>query len=170
MKNKEYTINDLKINPTVLSENGYMKYTDNLKDKETYIGSWQKCVRNEYGKAYFINFNFHDNSYYYNFSREHLITANPFSWEADLQFNDMDEEMTINVKIFSSNKDLESVEKFCDKLFKKMEFQNYEYWEDNDKANHLLEQKSKRVTEDALLLEKELVKNDSWYKPKNKKI
>ena len=65
MSNKP-SINDLIINPKLLEENGYKQYTDSLADKNTYVGSWQKCVRNEYGKAYFINFNFSDMSYYYN--------------------------------------------------------------------------------------------------------
>lgn len=104
MSNKP-SINDLIINPKILEENGYKKYTDSLADKNTYVGSWQKCVRNKYGKAYFINFNFSDMSYYYNRMGNHSsYNLSPYNYECDLQFNDSEDGSTINVKIFSTPK------------------------------------------------------------------
>ena len=114
-----YKITDLKIYPDMLEQNGYKKYNDSMQNKNSYMGTWQRTIHNEHGKAYFINFNFFDNSYYYNLSRQHIhiIAANPYSWEVDLQFNNMEEDMTINTTIFSSNKSLEEIENVCDRLF-----------------------------------------------------
>lgn len=168
MTTKPHSINDFKINPTILGQNGYKEYRDGFQNKESYISSWQKCVQNEHGKAYFINFNFHDNSYFFNLNRGNVITANPYSWSLDLQFKDMEEEMVVNVKVFSSNKDLHTIEKFCERLFKKMEFQNDEYWEVDGQEKHQLEQKEQRILEAKVELEGQLPsKKES---PKRRKI
>ncbi len=165
------TINDLNINPDLLEKNGYKKYRDSFLIKESYFGSWQKIITNEYGDAYSINFNLYDNSCYYNKQlKERGADINPYSWEADLQFNDMEEEMTVNVKVFASNKDLKSVESFCNRLFKKMEFKNYAYWEESDISNHELEHKKERIMESANHLEVNLSKNQEKVKIKKRKI
>jgi len=163
----ENKITDLKIYPDILENHGYKKYNDSMQDKNSYIGSWQKTIYNEHGKAYFINFNFFDNSYYYNLSNQHIITANPYSWEVDLQFNSIDEDMTMNTKIFSSNKNLEEIEKICERLFQKMNFRNYDYYEEKDEDNHKKEIKENLILENFNLLDKELPKNNN-KKSKNK--
>ncbi len=153
MNNKN--INELIINPTILEANGYKKYTDSLADRNTYFGSWQKCVRNEYGKAYFINFNFSDMSYYYN-RIESQKNSNPYSYECDLQFNDSEDNTTINVKIFSSPKTLEQLELYVDKFFKRMQFKNYEYYDDEDENKHQNELLRNKKLEEATKLSEEL--------------
>lgn len=162
-----YKITDLKIYPDMLEQNGYKKYNNSMQDKNSYMGSWQRTIYNEHGKAYFINFNFFDNSYYYNLSHQHIITANPYSWEVDLQFNSMEEDMTINTKIFSSNKSLEEIENVCDRLFKKMNFRNYNYYEEKDEDNHKKEIKENIILENFNILNKDLPKKNS-KKSKNK--
>ncbi len=161
-----YKIEDLSIHPEILKQNGYKSYPDRMQNQDTYVSSWQKRFDNEHGKAYFINFNFHDLSY---FHKKHNLQGNPFSWEADLQFNSLDEDMTINVKLHGTNKNLEEVEKFCNKMFNKMQFRNYEYYSDEDENNHKKEIKETEIIENALILEKELETQDkSKSKPKSK--
>lgn len=119
-------IEDLMINPKVLKEAGYKSFNDRMKEKSAwYMGSWQKRYDDENGIMYFINFNFFDQH-----KDEHLKSAfkdSRFSWEADMQFNSIEEDMTINMSIFSSKKNLQEIEVFVLKLFKRMNIQYYEY-------------------------------------------
>ncbi len=165
MSNKP-SINDLIINPKILEENGYQKYTDSLADKNTYVGSWQKCVRNEYGKAYFINFNFSDMSYYSTECTITLYNLSPYHYECDLQFNDSEDGSTINVKIFSTSKTLEQIELYIDKMFHKMQFRNYEYYDEEDEQKHYNEFLKNKKLEEATKLSEALQPKAT----KNKKL
>jgi len=161
-----YNIENLSITPEILKLNRYNHYFDRTKDRETYVSSWQKRFDNDHGKAYFINFNFFDLSL---FHKKHNLQGNPFSWEADLQLHSLDEDMTINLKVYGTNKTLEEVEKFCEKMFNKMQLRNYEYYSDEDENNHKREIKKAEVIEEASNLDKELTKkNNSKSKPKSK--
>lgn len=162
----KYKLEDLSINPKILSENKYNKYSDSLKRYNAeYMESWQKTVYNDYGKAYFINFNFSDLSDLYLKSN---LEGNPYSWEADLQFNTIEDDMTVNVKVFGTHRDLESVEKFCDKMFKQMQFKNYDYYSDEEEYRH---KKEVLITSELNQLQKELpINNETTKRTKKKKI
>lgn len=162
-----FKIEDLSINPKLLESSGYRKYTDNLKNKDSYIASWQKAVHNEHGKAYFVNFSFYDNSL---FLQQVNNKSNPYSWETDLQFNSLEDDMTINIKIFATNKNLEEIEKICDRMFKKMQFRNYEYYADTDEENHKADIKKEEISENAFNLNKELSSKTNSQIKKRKKI
>lgn len=140
----------LSITPAILQAAGYKAFRDSLKgDQESYAGSWQKCVRDEGGKKYFINFNFYDMGRLY---RSQGIGGNPCGWECSLQMAGLDDEMTVNTKIFSSNAQLARVESFCEKLFESMEFAYYEYGDAESEGKHRLELMGKRAKREADVL------------------
>lgn len=149
----KYKLEDLSINPELLANNNYRRFMDPLrKHSESYVESWQKTVYNDYGKAYFINFGFNDLSSMYS---QHNIDGNPYSWQSDMQLNTFND-MTINIEVLGSNRDLHEVEAFCEKMFKQMQFKNYDYY--SDEAEHL-HKKEIAVLNDVKILEKELTTN-----------
>lgn len=161
----KYKLKDLSIHPELLANNNYRIFIDVLKKhNEGYVESWQKAVYNDYGKAYFINFEFHDMSSMFS---KHNIDGNPYSWQADMQLNTFDE-MTINIEILGNNRDLQSVENFCERMFKQMQFKNYDYDSDTKENLH---KKEISVMDEVKELEKELHKNNIVKSPiKKKKI
>ena len=119
-------IEDLTINSKLLQESGYKLYNDTMKAKNSwYMGSWQKRYDDENGRMYFINFTFFDKHKDENLKS--VFKDNRFSWEADMQFKSIEDDMTINISLFSSKKNLQEIESFVLKLFKKMNLQYYEY-------------------------------------------
>jgi hypothetical protein len=146
-------LNKLSITPSILASNGYKDFRDPLANPSSHLQAWQKCVRNEYGKAYFINFTFSDLTEFY---RDRNIDVNPYSWEADMQLETLEEDMTINIKVLSCNKDLNQVEEFCEKMFKKMQFRNYEYYVDGAEDKHKNEIKKQEILENTAILANEL--------------
>lgn len=155
MTNKLDKLNQLSITPAILASNGYKQFLDTLKDKSSYVESWQKCVRNEHGKAYFINFNFYVLSGLYQNDKQDI---NPYSWGANLQLDTLEEDMTVNIKVFASHKNLTQVEAFCEKIFKRMQFRNYEYYSDDEENSHKNEIKKQEILESANVLESQLPK------------
>jgi hypothetical protein len=161
----EYKLEDLSIHPKILAENKYNKFNDSTKRyNEEYMESWQKTIYNDYGKAYFINFNFYNMTHIYS---QHKIKGNPYSWEADLQFNSLDNDMTVNIKVFGTHRNLHSVENFCEKMFNQMQFKNYDYYSDEDEYKH---KKGLEVINDVNELEKELPKSNTKKKNTKRKI
>ena len=159
----EYKLEDLSINPEVLANNNYKSFIDSTrKYNEGYVESWQKTVYNDYGKAYFINFEFHDMSSIYS---QHKIDGNPYSWQADMQLNTFDD-MTINIEVLGCNRDLESVENFCAKMFKQMQFKNYDYFSEEEEYKH---KKEIAIVEEVKALEEELPKNNTAKSSTKKK-
>lgn len=149
----KYKLEDLSINPELLANNNYRKFIDPLKKhSESYVESWQKTVYNDYGKAYFINFEFNYLSSIYS---QGNIVGNQYSWQADIQLNTFDD-MTINIEVLGNNHDLQSVENFCEKMFKQMQFKNYNYYSDDEEHMH---KKEIAVVHDVKSLEKELTTN-----------
>lgn len=160
-------IKDLAINPEVLKESGYKSFNDRMKEQNSwYIGSWQKRYDDENGRMYFINFTFFDKHKDENL--KNVFKDSRFSWEADMQFNSIEEDMTINMSIFSSQKSLEQIEAFVLKMFKKMNFQYYEY-DGTTGLNLEIHQKQAKSEEMAENLENLIPENKKTNK-RSKKI
>ncbi len=78
----------------------------------------QKCIRDKFGKKYFINVNIHD-------LRDFGNTSLPdFLYDADVQFNTIDAE-TFNVRLLEA-KNPEQIEKFFENVWKNLDCEYYD--------------------------------------------
>lgn len=128
--------NILLISEKELLASGYKKYKDSRKTDTTYTGSFQKCFWDEMGKAFYLNFCFND------YSKDSLFAGqqmNRHHWTADLQFNSLEDDMTVNVGIFSADKKtLPEIESFVQKMFSRMHFQHYEHQIDTESYQNIM--------------------------------
>ena len=122
-----------KINIIELEKNGYRKFNDQFKrskdlseSQDPYKGTWQKCIRDEKGKKYFINIQMWDfaNSWV---SDRNL--AREASYQADVQFT-LQDETNFNLELLSiQNKTLIEVEQWFEKAWRIHECEYYEKYE-----------------------------------------
>jgi hypothetical protein len=96
---------------------------------------------------------------------QHNIDNNPYSWQADMQLNTFDD-MTINIEVLGNNRDLQSVENFCAKMFKQMQFKNYDYFSEEEEYKH---KKEIAIIDEVKALEEELPKNNTAKSSTKKK-
>ena len=113
-----------------LLENGYKKFKPHLKD--SFTESYQKCIRDDIGKKYFINFYYHPDQLF----RNNQVWKSRL--ELEIQFNKVykKKEYTYNLTMFSMykvNKEkihimhpLNEIEELVEDMFKKQKFEYYE--------------------------------------------
>ena len=123
------------INVQTLESNGYTKFIDNHKlgsstiENSPYKGSWQKCIRDDYGKKYFIQVEMWD---FKNSEFSDRIQSNPEpSFPSWVQF-ELPEEQNVKIELFhKENQSLEELEAWFEKQW---EVNDAEYYELNEYA------------------------------------
>lgn len=133
------------ITPELLVEKGYKKFNDPLSKGPSYLTSYQKKVLSslDNGVLYFINLNYH-------YLSEDLIKDYPderrLSIECDLQMTSIEFGFTTNIKFsIDKYKRIEDVENYCMKLFKNMDFAQYEYGYIYSEEQHISDIEAKNV-------------------------
>jgi hypothetical protein len=119
-------ISELTINPEILEKNGYRSFNNNMRshNNPAYKISYQKRFDDEFGKKYFITFDF---THYKPGMFGNDSIPEDMSWEADVQLNTLDDG-TINLTYFGAkNHKLEQVETFFETQFNTYLYKHYEY-------------------------------------------
>lgn len=122
------------ISVEVLEKAGYTRFSDQFKRSENlsndpYKGTWQKCIRDDKGKKYFINiekWDFADSSLKDRFNGYKLP-----SYSAHAQFDGPDG--TFNVQLLSAEgRTLQAIENWFEKQWKMNECDHYEKYHQED--------------------------------------
>lgn len=160
-------ISELIINPKLLEENGYRSFNNTLRsyDNAAYKISYQKRFDDEFGKKYFINFNF---SHYMPGMYGNANMPESISWEADVQLNTLDGG-TINLTYFGAkDHSLKQVETFFETQFNTYLYEHYEYFSDKTVEDYLDFINQKKIVLEKAQLESH-VENNINQKPKKRK-
>lgn len=123
------------LNIKLLLENGYGRYEDQFKrhkefspEEDAYKGSYQKCVRDDQGKKYFINIDTWD---FANSFARHQNLGREMSFMAHAQFT-LPNGDNVNFEYLSvGNKTIAEIEEWFAKTWSMYECR---YYEKNDQA------------------------------------
>lgn len=104
----------------LLLKRGYKEYAPTQFHNEYIVKCFQKRFDDDKGKKYFINVDKYD-------MPEPVTDAFPYEFEVYLSLKDGD---AIKMLLYGSDWDINTVEKYIEKLFSTGDYEYYELWED----------------------------------------
>lgn len=149
----ENLLENYTISPVVLINNGYNMHKHPFRNSNTYVNSYQKKVhspQNDGGVLYFINLDYH----YLSPDIIDNYPGNRLSLTCEMQLVSLKENITTNISFtLSDSHTLQDLENYCQSMFIKMDFQQYDYGYKYTYEKHLqnFEEKQIKKEKDYLL-------------------
>lgn len=148
----ENLLENYTISPNVLMNNGYKMHKHPFRSSNTYVSSYQKKVcspEEDGGILYFINLEYH----YLTPDIINTYPGNRLSLTCEMQLVSLKEKITTNISFtLSDSHTLQDLESYCESLFIKMDFEQYDYGYKYSYEKHLQNFEEKQIKKEKYYL------------------